>query len=74
MDSMIPLLTGWLVGSLVRDGKTCMKIVSVVPDAPDGVIVEFAGGLRLQVRIWEIKLNLERRVNDARRAFLQGKE
>jgi hypothetical protein len=55
--SMIPLLTGALLGLLLREGDSIFKIRCMNADPPDGFRVEFASGLVLRVRVEEEKAN-----------------
>jgi hypothetical protein len=49
MEPMVPLLTGWLLGALDKDGRDAMKIVECVALPPDRFQVTFASGLVLEV-------------------------
>jgi hypothetical protein len=57
MNPMVPMLTGWLVGSVdkasTRQGGV-MKIVLIEPDGLDSFIVEFASGLVVRVQVSEV--------------------
>jgi hypothetical protein len=53
-DPMVPLLTGWLLGSVYTRGSETMKINKVTAEPPDAFVVEFASGLTLRVRVLEV--------------------
>lgn len=50
-EPMIPLLTGWLLGAVARDGDKIMRIDSVAIDPPNCFTVKFASGLELEVMV-----------------------
>jgi hypothetical protein len=55
MNPMIPYLTGWLNACCLPPLKgTYLRIVDVEPQAPDGFVVVFASGAKLQVKVTEI--------------------
>lgn len=47
-DPMVPMLTGWLLGCVARNGRETMKIVETAAEPPDGFVVKFASGLQIR--------------------------
>ncbi len=53
LHPMVPLVTGFLAGTMSTDGREAMKIVTVRPGGIDAFDIEFASGLVLRVTVAE---------------------
>lgn len=51
MNPMVPFLTGWLAGLLLRDGKEAMKILCLDRVDNQTLAVAFASGLVVRVKV-----------------------
>jgi hypothetical protein len=54
VNPMVPLVMGWLWGTLDGPGRQDFSIRTVRPLGTDGLVVTFASGLQLRVRVEEV--------------------
>jgi hypothetical protein len=54
VDPMVPILTGWLAGAVLKDAGSLMKLFTVKVNPPASFDVTFASGLVLRVSVSEV--------------------
>jgi hypothetical protein len=51
VDPMVPILTGLLLGGVLKDAVRVLKVADVEAVPPDGFLVKLASGLVLRVTV-----------------------
>jgi hypothetical protein len=54
MESMVPILAGFIVGQLLLHGRADMNVANIIVEPPDSLVVNFGSGVSARVQVTEV--------------------